>query len=187
MAGEILISIVSINSPLPTNQNFWSMADLSTSLSSPGVPANLPGLVFWREVQTVRYSSERQWWLGCVPLRWFRFITWGLIWPATYCLMMHCVWGVRRSRNEELIFLLTNSPNIKLSNFQLSYSCVECQEYTLNYFFIFLIVPFHHVWPSQKTVWPSLIRKVTVTLFSLSKTLSWKQRVSVHLGAETES
>lgn len=39
-----------------------------------------------------------------------------------------CLWGVRRSGNEKLIFLLTGPPDIKLFSFQISYSCVECPE-----------------------------------------------------------
>lgn len=33
---------------------------------------------------------------------------------ALSCLMMHCLWGVRRTKNEELIFLLTGPSDIKL-------------------------------------------------------------------------
>lgn len=129
MAGEIHIRIVRINSPLPTNQNFWSTADLSTSLSSPGVLANLPGLVFWREVQIVRYSSNetgcdnRQWWMGCVWLRCVRFITWELIWPTTYCLMMRLSVGSTQEQ-ERAIYFPFHRPSwyeaLQVSNFLLN-------------------------------------------------------------------
>lgn len=71
----------------------------------------------WGTAMTETGSENRRWWLGCVLLRWFRFITRGLIWPATSCLMMHCVWRVRRSGTEELIFFLTTL--LQISNFLL--------------------------------------------------------------------
>lgn len=39
-----------------------------------------------------------------------------------------CLWGVRRSRNEEFIFLFTDPLDMKLFRFQISYLIVECQE-----------------------------------------------------------
>lgn len=130
MAGEIHIRIVRIYSPLPTNQNFWSTADLSTSLSSPDVLASLPGLVFWREVQIVRYSKNetggenRQWRMSCVSLRCVRLITWEFIWPTTYCLMMRCVCGEYTQERERGIYFPFHRPSwyksLKSSNFLLN-------------------------------------------------------------------